>query len=133
MTTITREQFIEAMHKAVAERGEDFVYPDEWRESASCLYYIESPMGVREGACIVGKAIEIATGGEVYTGYNAAAYEVLSEEYDLAGDVGDAAFVAQRVQDTGGTWGEALAAFEEYLAAKPFEQNVIRARAVARV
>lgn len=129
MSTISKEAFIEAMREAVRQRGEDFVYPEAWRDDGACRYYIEDTPGVIEGACIIGKAIEIAT-GTPYTGYNGPADQVLLEEYGLDDrDVADAAFVAQRVQDTRSTWGDALAKFEEYVSASLTEQNRLRAEA----
>lgn len=125
MSTISKDAFIEAMREAVRQRGEDFVYPKEWREDGGCRYYVESPLGSTEGACIVGKAIEVATGSP-YTGYNGPAHEILTAEYDLDDQgVADAAFVAQRAQDVGGTWGHALAEFERYLQANPIERGIM--------
>ena len=46
MTTITRENFTAAMEQAVAERGEDYVYPDEWRDGhEACQYAVAPPQG----------------------------------------------------------------------------------------
>ncbi len=112
MKKITDEQFIAAMREAVKVRGEDFVYPDEWREDGygACHYTVNG-----EGACIVGKALEIAA-GEPYEGDNGGAYVVLSEVFGLSEKVAEAARNAQVVQDNSRTWGEALADFEATLA-----------------
>lgn len=59
---ITEAEFTAAMEAAVAERGEDFVYPDEWRDKTKrdifgpdgpCLYSL--PSG--EPACLIGLAL----------------------------------------------------------------------------
>lgn len=114
------EQFIAAMVQAVEERGAGFVYPREWRNKQGlsdsalgvCVYSRDTEGGGREGACIIGKALEIATGAP-YEGANGPAdlilEDVFGDEFDQA--VLDAAAVAQRLQDEGRTWGYALQRF----------------------
>ena len=114
--TYTDEDFIAAMRKAVAERGEDFVYPDEWRKASedgeSCMY-------VHEGkpACLIGLAVYIATGELVPDAYEGAmADEVIGDRMPGVSDrARKAAFEAQATQDDGFTWGEALREFEMLL------------------
>lgn len=114
--TITRENFTAAMEQAVAERGEDFVYPDGWREQStsgngSCQYYVE---GVG-GACIIGKALE-NLGVDTSQIPNSDAMEILTELGIHDEGLVSAALTAQVTQDSGGTWGQALAKFKEALA-----------------
>ena len=114
--TYTDEDFIAAMRKAVAERGEDFVYPDEWREASedreSCMY-------VHKGkpACLIGLAVYIATGKLVPDDLegSTAGFVVRSCVPGVSDVVGRAAFKAQAAQDVGETWGQALKEFEEAL------------------
>jgi len=119
MTTITRENFTAAMEQAGAERGEDYVYPDEWRdEHGACQYAVASPQGPYTAACLIGRAIEIVTGELVPGEFEGeGALSVLRDCYGAEDErLRAAAMEAQVVQDAGGTWGEALARFKEYLA-----------------
>lgn len=109
------EQFVEAMRKAVAERGGDFVYPAEWRlvgePEGICSYTVDGAP-----ACIVGAALYHMT-GKVYDGPNQSADEVLRSYYGITDEaVTVAAAHAQEAQDANKTWAEALAEFEEVLA-----------------
>lgn len=118
-TTITRENFTAAMEQAVAERGEDWVYPDEWKsEYGTCLYVVHSPLGSRGAACLIGRAIEIVTGELVPDEFEEkGADTVLRDCYAVEDDqLRIAARYAQRTQDVFGTWGEALARFKGVLA-----------------
>jgi hypothetical protein len=114
MTELTDidKKFIDAIRAAVKEKGEDYVYPDHLRDGGvrqgSCQYTVGG-----EGACIVGKAIQIAT-GSVYTGGNSNATSVL-EFYDVSYEVRNAFARAQSRQDLNATWGEALSEFENRL------------------
>jgi hypothetical protein len=111
--SITDIEFIRGMAQAVKERGEDYVYPDEWLEEygGSCRYSIDG-----EPACIVGQAIynvdpdampEPMDQGE-------AASLVLSV-HNLSDSVLRAADEAQGVQDSLGPWGRAWEAFRDNL------------------
>ena len=114
--TYTDEDFIAAMRKAVAERGEDFVYPDEWRKASedkqSCLYVHED-----KPACLIGLAVYIATGKLVPDGYEGSIAGVVVKSCvpGVSDIVVHAAFKAQAAQDVGETWGQALKEFEEAL------------------
>ena len=107
----TDEQFITAIEVAVQERGEGFRYKDayaeQYAEEGGCEYTVDG-----QGACIIGKAIQIMT-GEPYSGYNSPADEALFEVPFRAVSMRlrRAAVAAQRVQDDNGTWGEALKEF----------------------
>lgn len=115
---VTAKEFIDAMKKAVEERGADFVYPQEWlrtqRLDDVCLYFIEDENGVKQSACIIGKALEIAT-GTVYTGPNDSAGDVLQHFIDPSDPnrkaLLRAAESAQTAQDLGIAWGEVLEDF----------------------
>lgn len=105
---ITRERFTDAMHKAVASRGEDYVYtpPEGGR---MCMY--TDPDGTP--GCIVGVALaELGYTAEntdslAYGKGGGAAYQLTLLGF-VDPHVHEAANYAQRVQDTGGTWGVAL-------------------------
>ena len=112
---ITRDQFTSAMHAAVAERGQDFVYPKEepgWRLLSQtgikgCRYVREDVM---EPACLIGVALSKC--GVPLTQLrgmeNAGAYQVLGALGFADTVVRSAASEAQQAQDAGGTWGAAL-------------------------
>lgn len=57
MTTtreITEQETEKLLANAVADRGEDFVYPEEWKYGADCQYFL--PDG--KPACIVGHVLD---------------------------------------------------------------------------
>ena len=116
---ITRENFTAAMRAAVAERGEDWVYPADgselaeqgWRsEDGTCVYVL--PDG--SPACLIGLALYKIDPAlvEGLEGENAVALRLLHrlgvEDVGLYG----AAWDAQWVQDLGETWGNALKIYE---------------------
>lgn len=116
---ITRENFTAAMRAAVAERGEDWVYPAEgselaeqgWRsEEGTCVYVL--PDG--SPACLIGLALYKIDPAlvEGLEGVNAVALRLLQhlgvEDVGLYG----AAWDAQWAQDLGETWGNALKIYE---------------------
>ena len=119
---ITRENFTAAMRDAVAERGEDFVYPAEgselakqgWRsEEGTCVYVL--PDG--SPACLIGLALyKIDPGLLTHVEFQ---YDDASRVMSRAG-VQDsvllrAADMAQYRQDVGAPWGEALSEYERAL------------------
>lgn len=115
----TREQFTEAMEKAVAERGEDFVYPDEWQNAYGfCQYYIEG-IGA---ACLIGKALE-NLGFDVRSLENNGAITILEEVFKIT-DRGliVAAQRAQTMQDWGQSWGDALMEYKDVLASSRYRR-----------
>lgn len=116
---ITRENFTAAMRAAVAERGEDWVYPAEgselaeqgWRsEEGTCVYVL--PDG--SPACLIGLALYKIDPAlvEGLEGENASAFRLLHRLGVEDGGVCRAARKAQRTQDGGGTWGNALKIYE---------------------
>jgi hypothetical protein len=116
-------KFIEAMRAAVADRGEDFVYPEGtegWSPkdfdgllSTDCLYVRTD---VDEPACLIGLALH-KTGislDDLRNWEGNGARLVMGEKgytYELTW----AAAHAQANQDMGATWGQALDKFEEQL------------------
>ena len=117
---ITRENFTAAMRAAVAERGEDWVYPAKgselagqgWRseEYDACVYVL--PDG--SPACLIGLALYKIDPAlvEGLEGENASAFRLLHRLGVEDGGMCRAARKAQRTQDGGGTWGNALKIYE---------------------
>lgn len=125
MSTYSDDAFIAAMHKAVEIRGGDYTYPtrDEHPEywthistspdpdpdEFACRYQLDDGTP----ACIIGLALSlidpklvpssrlVVGGGEVL--------RILGAPASLSLAAGR----AQRVQDQGGPWGEALSEFEQ--------------------
>lgn len=119
---ITRENFTAAMRAAVAERGEDFVYPAQgselaeqgWRsEQGTCVY--DLPDG--SPACLIGLALYKIDPGLL--AHVELQYDGASEVMGRAGVQDEmlllAANVAQRRQDAGAPWGDALSEYEGVL------------------
>lgn len=133
-------KFIDAMDAAVAERGEDWVYPlpardpdaiagvvaDGWHvpNTTTCVYMTDEG----DPACLIGLALYKINPDLVPN------YDASSSEYDMdafsvlarlseAGDLKlsertmSAAYAAQRLQDDGAPWGQAIAKFDEAVAA----------------
>lgn len=106
---ITVESLTAALREAVAERGEDWVYPSEWRETplGGCLYFRDG-----EPACLFGLALS----KHGYTSYDVREYVgigVFLRAY--APEFIEAAGKSQILQDEGATWGEALTKYETEL------------------
>ena len=117
---ITRENFTAAMRAAVAERGEDWVYPAEggelaeqgWRseEGGACVYVL--PDG--SPACLIGLALYKIDPAlvEGLEGEDVTALRLLQRLGVDDGRLYMAAHVAQEAQDLGDTWGNALKIYE---------------------
>lgn len=122
---ITEEQFTKAMHEAVAERGEDWVYPrktpneqrndieTEWRDRFGVCRY-QKPSG--EPACIIGLALHKIDPSLVPDSNTFRSASAVLGALGAPESVQFAARRAQAAQDTGRSWGRALAEYEEYLA-----------------
>ena len=100
---------VEALDAVVAERGEGYVYPDEWREGTYCLYVRPDGEGP---ACIAGAvyfrlgvSLDLLRGCEHNSALQVAeaAYGRIPE----ADDIGRFLMVAQGAQDRGESWGNA--------------------------
>jgi hypothetical protein len=120
MTTITARQFTEAMRAAVAERGEDWVYPANdqvaydtgWRDSSGLCQYTTLD---GEPGCIIGLALHKIDPSIVPAYGTWAGASLILRGFGLPGSVLIAAQVAQAAQDNGKSWGEALARYEREL------------------
>lgn len=119
---ITRENFTAAMRAAVAERGEDFVYPAKgselaeqgWRsENGTCVYAL--PDG--SPACLIGLALyKIDPGLLTHVEFQAdSASRVMGRAGVQDEMVLLAADRAQTMQDVGVSWGDALSEYERVL------------------
>lgn len=124
MITTTDEAFTAAMRAAVADRGEDYVYPREWRMGyvpgsdelhGTCRYARPDRSG---GACLIGEVLHrlgvpVEELAELDGGAGVPAHGAIAAH--LAGvsrTVRLAASDAQSFQDTELSWGAALDAFE---------------------
>jgi hypothetical protein len=120
---ITEEEFTAAMRAAVVERGADWVYPrDDPNYVIIDRLYPMCKYSTRDGepACIVGAALA-KIDPELVPPFerNGSAVGVL-EEIIGARRASRARWIlaaryAQTVQDSGSTWGNALATYEEWL------------------
>lgn len=121
---ITEEQFTKAMHEAVAERGENWVYPSlpeeeereglatEWRSESGLCRYSKSN---GEPACIIGLALHKIDPSLVPPANNFNSASTVLSGKGLPRSVTFAAQHAQAAQDSGRPWGQALAEYEAYL------------------
>jgi hypothetical protein len=108
----TRDEFTAAIKAAVDERGRDFVYPNEWKDTDnSCVYSLEDGTP----ACIIGAALD-------KLGVKVGCYEQKLGAYQLFKGMGvkdadllDAVEDAQLMQDSEATWGEALDMYLEII------------------
>lgn len=118
--SITAEQFTAAMEAAVADKGEEYVYPFESPQRGGCFY--------RDGdtpLCIVGDALSRILTPDQFRGlvpdrHNDAAgptaLGLLTRKYfNVDYRVISAAQSAQGAQDDGLTWGEALRKYKRNL------------------
>lgn len=122
MTTTTSEKMfdvidaLEWLREAVDRRGTDYVYVDDNGERAGkggeCIYYSQIS---GEPACLVGHALH-AAGLITYSMVQQAKCNARASVHELARRLGlpltfgaiDVLRVAQKTQDIGGTWGQAL-------------------------
>lgn len=107
---ITRERFTAAMERAVALKGEDYVY-EMPGGGDTCLYRYED-----KPSCIIGHVLEDL--GVPYS----PDWERTTSNYVLKTMLGiedetlcSASVYAQGEQDNGGTWGQALSDYKERL------------------
>lgn len=120
MTTITVRQFTEAMRAAVAERGEDWVYPANdqvaydtgWRNSSGMCQY--TTLDGNPG-CIIGLVLHKIDPSIVPAYDTWAGATPILRGFGLPDSVLIAAECAQVAQDNGKNWGEALARYEQEL------------------
>lgn len=114
METLTVEKAHELLKRAVAEKGEDYVYQPETvgTYNRRCRYF--GPEGAP--SCIVGHVLAymgVSIDPESYE--NRVGVWTLGQEELLRADAAaiEALSVAQDVQDMGGPWGSALREFEQ--------------------
>jgi hypothetical protein len=117
LTTLTYDdhRFIQAMRDVVAERGPDFVYPNEWRrdELDGCRYVYDG-----RPACIIGAALaRMGVPLDVLSDHEGreASFVMRRAGLDVSDLVRDAAVVTQSAQDTGVDWGRVLNRFLVYI------------------
>jgi len=111
MREITEDEFTAALRQAVESRGADYRY-DKEAAAGGVFYSLDGEVG----SCIMGVTFEILGLGLPTEGKTISTYIVsLEDSGDVKFDPGvhTAAGVAQSVQDSGGTWGEALIRYEE--------------------
>lgn len=121
MRKVTEAEFTAAMEAAVAERGEDYVYPkdnpDFWHpHDKTCVY--QTPTG--EPACLIGLAMDklgLDTPGYIETEETAYMMMNTHHEAEFPDNVKRAAEAAQYAQDRENTWGEALEMYRQKLRA----------------
>jgi hypothetical protein len=108
---ITTEQFTQAMKDAVAFRGEDFTYPEGWRDGnyGQCRYQYDG-----NPACIIGEALS-RCGVELQSKWEGMGCAEVLEFYLKVTDpkLLGAAQSAQSMQDNGDSWGGALKLYLE--------------------
>lgn len=118
--TFTVDDVLAAMREAVKEKGEDYIYPSRHGE---CHYTQPDGVGGVQASCLVGDVINrldpsalrlLRKADRTYAGVPA--YKLIENGY-LAEDfwtlaAGEVAADAQRLQDRGRPWGEALASAE---------------------
>ena len=121
MEALTAEALVTGLEKAVAKQGEDFRFPEEWKDSNSCVYFKKDGTP----ACIIGEVF--ADNGltleelnlEHETNYNSpntrGVYTGLFSKYFADDIVQGAAAAAQDHQDNKGTWGGSLEAAKHFL------------------
>ena len=127
-TEVTPAKAVELVEQAVARRGNDYVYPEDWKnpETNRCRYLNEDGTP----ACIVGDIFaaegwfwgqaETVIHSEVNYSSMRDLLTLLGKEGELSENVIDVLEAAQSAQDHGDTWGTALTKaerkHEEFLA-----------------
>lgn len=104
MGILDRAGLLEGMRKAVEARGADFIDPNAVNDD--CRYVLSRDSDQPLPGCIIGTAIYMQTGEFVDEDYEYMNADHL-DEY-LTENARKVAYEAQRVQDKGGTWGDAL-------------------------
>lgn len=107
------QKFIDAMHQAVADKGEDFEYP-----STFCEYRTKGPNPTR---CLIGEALH-RVGHEYDESWEGHLADELLPKLGYSFSVAQAARRAQYAQDRKETWGTAIKMFDKFLALS-FEQQ----------
>lgn len=131
---ITLHEFDEALHAAVAERGERFIYPEEWRyddgdtnEPGQCMYVHHD-----EPACLLGLALHKCGVPlfelECHEGMNASqtcafaglqgftVWQAIGHPHSFDDPLARALDLTQEKQDEGEVWAAALTLWESLAA-----------------
>lgn len=108
---ITATRAIELLEGAVRLRGEDYVYKPT--PAGRCLY-VHQRNGAIEPGCLIGLALSLAgvplESLTEWDDWHSPTADVMSPAFGASEEAADIFNVAQSVQDTFGSWGEALAA-----------------------
>lgn len=122
--TVTMADAIEMLEQAVQERGEDYVYPDEWKYQGLLCQYV---IGDGTPGCIVGTALinngvisetqadDLRNSPNNHSGIvSMLGWLGIKDRFDFRAInvLGE----AQSAQDNGKTWGEALERAKDYMA-----------------
>lgn len=109
--SITDDQFITAMHKAVAIRGKEYRFQRStpgFYDGVAPMY--QTPKG--EGACMIGFALLLIDKRACPPYGMVASAPSILRPLGLSTNVYEAASIAQIAQDAGHMWGDCLAMFE---------------------
>lgn len=111
---LARGEVLQHMRAAVAAMGEDFVYNPGGSSGRVCYNVAQPCFGEDDPraktGCLVGRIL-LASGRvskEFLEGHAQLPWDFFAEKARMTYDAGLLLGVAQRIQDTGGTWGEAL-------------------------
>lgn len=113
------KKVIRGIRNAVAARGEDWVYPDEWREEEAGSCTNLRPDG--SAACIIGF---IAVDQGLPTRHVSSSFAD-AINWGVSGAVADAMAIAQQVQDDEKSWGEAVSEFFQVLDDAGFDYSEV--------
>lgn len=106
----TKPSLRDLLARAVAEKGEDYVYPEEEKDGVGCHYFYEG-----RPSCIIGHVLSYLGMTEGPEG-SGAIFALRRLGFSPAEEY--AAVAAQESQDAGRTWGDALAAYDTVWAAQ---------------
>ena len=111
------QKFIDAMHQAVADKGEDFEYPN-----TRCEYQTKGPNPTNPTRCLIGEALH-RVGHEYNESWEMYLADTLLSKLGYSFSVAQAARRAQHAQDRKETWGTAIELFDKFLALSSEQQE----------
>jgi hypothetical protein len=105
---LTYDQAVDELFKAVKERGERFVYPEDWRDDKFVCQYVRGPHAAP--ACIVGQVYyQLGVDLSPLVGFFGNPLGAASKVgIELGGEAEELLCDVQRLQDDGTPWGEAV-------------------------
>lgn len=121
MTILTKHRALALLEAAVAERGDDYVYPEELKNGPghTCQYFLDGqsdPEDAGKPGCIVGYLLH----GLGFTADDVSSWEGNASSTVLRWlgvtvdpELDQALAEAQDYQDNGGTWGKAVRLFTQ--------------------